>query len=153
MEPQAKRSRSYNSTHAQPFPALNSVQSSGQDHFECTGYFTGTGVEIFEPQAISRIHKNGCFGSHHSNLDGEGTLILFPEEAFFLQHSLRCLRVLDLNEQVIGDAELWEVFVRQRPRFVELYVAFLYLRSKNWVVKCGLKFGGDFREDNLLYLV
>lgn len=142
MEPQAKRRRRINSTNLQPFP-VDLENNSITGDFEFTGYYTGIGVEIFEPTAIAKIHQNGCFGSRTSDSE---SLVLFPEEALFLHHSLRCLRIFNLNDKVLDTIELCQIFLRLKPRFVELYVAYVYLRSKNWVVKCGLKFGGDFRK-------
>lgn len=151
MEPQAKRSRRYQQQSSQqPFP-VTSIKTSSEDFFEFTGYYTGIGVEIFDPTAISNIHKHGCFGSQTSDTVTNKTesIVLFPEETFFLHHSLHCLRVVDLNEKTLDTSELYELFARLKPRFIELYVAFVYLRSKNWVIKCGLKFGGDFCKLNI----
>ena len=74
------------------------------------------------------------------------SLVLFLEEAFFLHHYIHCLDIRDLNDESIPTELLWSRFCELKKTFVESFVAFLYLKSKNWVVKSGIKFGGDFRE-------
>lgn len=74
------------------------------------------------------------------------SLVLFPEEAFFLHHFTDCLQVHDLNDLPISTESLWKKFSELKDTFVECYVAYLYLKSKNWVIKSGIKFGGDFRK-------
>lgn len=160
MEPQSKRKRRQ-VFDSHPLPAsLKAAETSVQ----YTGYFTGVGVEIFDAPEMAALHENGCFGigSHTKSAPAvlwsesrkqsssqpikNETLILLPVEAFFLHHSLRCLQIFDLDENILNTIELCETFRKLAPRFIEKYVAYLYLRSKNWVVKCGLKFGGDFRK-------
>jgi tRNA-splicing endonuclease subunit Sen2 len=72
------------------------------------------------------------------------SLILLPEEAFFLIHQIKCLEVKDLNEKVVTAEQLWKFYCEAKYDFVETYVAYLYLKSKNWVIKAGTKFGGNF---------
>lgn len=72
------------------------------------------------------------------------SLVLFLEEAFFLHHSISCLEIRDLDDRPIASAEIWEKLCKLKPTFVECFVAYLYLKSKNWVIKSGMKFGGDF---------
>lgn len=76
----------------------------------------------------------------------EETLALIPEEAFFLHHTLCCLKIFnfDRTKEYTTD-ELIDLFCGLNRKFIERYVAYHYYRSKNWVVKSGMKFGGDFR--------
>lgn len=77
----------------------------------------------------------------------EDTLALFPEEAFFLHFSLRCLNILNFDQtHEFTIEEAVEKFSHMNPKFIERYVVYHYYRSKNWVVRSGLKFGGDFRK-------
>lgn len=78
------------------------------------------------------------------------SLILFLEEAFFLLTNIRCLEIRDLDDSTIPADELWKTFCNIKDKFIECYVAYLYLKSKNWVIKSGAKFGGDFRKYYLL---
>lgn len=77
----------------------------------------------------------------------EEVLALLPEEAFFLHFSLRCLKVVDFDQtHEFTTVELLEKFCALNSKFIEQYIVYQYYRSKNWVVKSGLKFGGDFRK-------
>lgn len=78
----------------------------------------------------------------------EQSSVLFLEEAFFLHHTLKCLIIQDIDENEITTEDLWTSFCRLKENFVECFVAFLYLKSKNWVIKPGMKFGGDFCKLN-----
>ena len=39
---------------------------------------------------------------------------------------------------------MWRIFCQRRKNFLPNYVAYHNLRSKGWVPKPGLKFGGGF---------
>ncbi|XP_049282802.1 tRNA-splicing endonuclease subunit Sen2 [Anopheles funestus] len=71
-------------------------------------------------------------------------LCLFLEEAFFLMHTLNILNLKDLFDKHIDTLEAFERFRKIKTNFLACYCAYLYLKSKNWVVKSGIKFGGDF---------
>lgn len=70
-------------------------------------------------------------------------LHLSLEESFFLAYGLGCLRVYE-NEKLLNLTDLWRAFCQRNNRFISLYVAYHYFRSKGWVPKSGLKFGTDF---------
>lgn len=72
------------------------------------------------------------------------TVNLSLEEAMFLTSALDCLNIFDLNDKLLNTKEMWELFNESDPYFVQNYIAYYYFRSKNWVVKSGIKFGGDF---------
>lgn len=77
----------------------------------------------------------------------EEALALQLEEAFFLHTALKCLRIMNFDEtNEFTTDELIQKFCNLNPKFIERYVAYQYYRSKNWVVKCGIKFGGDYRK-------
>lgn len=87
---------------------------------------------------------------HEDTLETPNTIILFLEEAFFLCKFIECLEIYDFNEQKISLEKLWHAFYRLKDNFVECLVAYVFLKSRNWMIKPGLKFGGDFRKLNLL---
>lgn len=72
-------------------------------------------------------------------------LQLTLEEAFFLQSTLGVLEIVDagLSRALTGE-ETWRKFLNAKPKFVVTYSTYLHFRSKGWVPKCGVKFGGDF---------
>ncbi len=76
----------------------------------------------------------------------EETLVLTLEESFFLHSTLKCLQIMDSVGRVMQKGEIFIKFCHLKPHFWTHFVAYSYLRSKNWIVKCGLKFGGDFRK-------
>lgn len=77
----------------------------------------------------------------------EESLVLSLEEAFFLHYSLRCLKIknFDQNCELSIDVFL-NVCCRLKKNFILHFIVYHYYRSKGWIVKCGLKFGGDFRK-------
>lgn len=75
----------------------------------------------------------------------EDTLVLTPEEAFFLHFALDCLRIMNFDQSIEFTTDnVIQKFCDHNHRFVERYVAYHYYRSRNWIVKSGIKFGGDF---------
>lgn len=73
------------------------------------------------------------------------TVTLTLEEAFFLLFVLNCLEITH-NKAVLDVDKAWKLFSESDKHFVPNYISYHYFRSKNWVVKPGLKFGGDFRK-------
>lgn len=82
----------------------------------------------------------------------EETLALLPVEAFFLHHSLHCLKILNFEQtHEFTTEELLERFCITNPNFIQQFIVYHFYRSKNWVVKSGLKFGGDFRKSHFSF--
>ncbi|XP_012259446.2 tRNA-splicing endonuclease subunit Sen2 [Athalia rosae] len=71
-------------------------------------------------------------------------LYLTFEETFFLMFGLGCLQVINYDGNMMNILEAWNHFCRVQHDFVQKYVVYHYFRSKGWVVKPGLKYGGDF---------
>ncbi|RZF36868.1 hypothetical protein LSTR_LSTR004556 [Laodelphax striatellus] len=72
------------------------------------------------------------------------TLNLSLEEAFFLSYALGCLHVVNLDGTFMTLTEMWQTYKHTKPTFVSSFIVYLHFRSKGWVVKSGLKYGGDF---------
>lgn len=70
-------------------------------------------------------------------------LHLSLEEAFFLSFSVKCLNVY-YNNQLLDHQTMWSLFQQFHNNFVERYVVYHYFRAKGWVVRSGIKYGGDF---------
>ena len=75
--------------------------------------------------------------------DEDEVLILDPFETFFLTFSIGCLRVTR-NGDFCSIDELWSVFSENDANFRRRYAAYHHFRSKNWIVRNGVKFGNDF---------
>ncbi|XP_076755268.1 tRNA splicing endonuclease subunit 2 [Xylocopa sonorina] len=72
------------------------------------------------------------------------TLHLTFEETFFLLYGLGCLNVIDFEGNLLDIDSAWHIFCKADKNFIPKYVVYHYFRSKGWVVKPGLKYGGDF---------
>lgn len=66
------------------------------------------------------------------------------EETFFLLFGLGCLQVIHFDGSLLDINNAWLYFCKEKPDFLQKYVVYHYYRSKGWVVKPGLKYGGDF---------
>ncbi|XP_015191246.1 PREDICTED: tRNA-splicing endonuclease subunit Sen2 [Polistes dominula] len=66
------------------------------------------------------------------------------EETFFLMFALDCLQVIHFDGSLMDIHSAWLYFCEEDKNFIQKYVAYHYFRSKGWVVKSGLKYGGDF---------
>lgn len=71
-------------------------------------------------------------------------LQLSSEESIYLTTELDTLQVFSPDGSPVNTETLWTHFLSINSRFVELYTAYRYYRSKGWVPKSGLKFGVDF---------
>ncbi|KAF9416798.1 hypothetical protein HW555_005928 [Spodoptera exigua] len=71
-------------------------------------------------------------------------LMLTPEEAFFLLYGLGCLQIVSLDNALLSIEKCWDLFRAVDGRFLSKYVVYHYYRSKGYVVKPGIKFGGDY---------
>lgn len=68
---------------------------------------------------------------------------LSPEEAFFLCESVKCLDIF-YKKELLSCEKCWDIFSLANKYFQTNYVAYFHFRAKNWVVKPGIKFGGDY---------
>ncbi|XP_047031584.1 tRNA-splicing endonuclease subunit Sen2 [Helicoverpa zea] len=71
-------------------------------------------------------------------------LMLTPQEAFFLLYGLGCLQIVSLDNTLLNIEKCWDIFTTADSKFVNKYVVYHYYRSKGYVVKPGIKFGGDY---------
>ena len=85
------------------------------------------------------------------NLDdfqGEKTVRLSLDEAFFIHYALGALDiyVLDKEQGVLGldTKSAWKHMAMSRPDFPLLYLCYHHFRSKGWIPRTGLQYGVDF---------
>ncbi|XP_028168672.1 tRNA-splicing endonuclease subunit SEN2 [Ostrinia furnacalis] len=71
-------------------------------------------------------------------------LMLTPCEAFFLSYGLGCLQILNSDGKVLSTDQCWQLFLNIDFMFIPKYVVYHYFRSKGYIVKPGIKFGGDY---------
>lgn len=66
-------------------------------------------------------------------------------EAYYLANDVECLNVYD--EDVLLDKEtMWRKFLNSDANFIPNYVTYRHFRKKGWIVKAGIKFGGDYSK-------
>ncbi|XP_076271978.1 tRNA splicing endonuclease subunit 2 [Rhynchophorus ferrugineus] len=87
------------------------------------------------------INLKPKFELDYSNI--KETVWLGLEEAFFLTNVLGCLEVTYKND-ILTVENMWELFSNTQPTFIRNYIVYYYYKAKKWVVKPGIKFGGDF---------
>lgn len=92
--------------------------------------------------------NNACPRLEEEQFHVRETLHLTLEEAFFLSFGLGCLQVIDLFGNCLSLDGMWQLFCKSQKDFIQKYVTYHYFRSKGWVVKTGIKFGGDFCKLN-----
>ncbi|XP_050078320.1 tRNA-splicing endonuclease subunit Sen2 [Anopheles maculipalpis] len=157
---------------AQTLP-LPVYDKAATETLQIQGIFTGFTVDVTDLASIRVLCLNGGFGQgmlsrafpacvtnsrelarkrkRNTNLEPNPSqdtvsepLCLFLEEAFFLMHTLNILQLKDLFDKTIDMLEAFERFRKIKKNFLACYCAYLYLKAKNWVIKSGIKFGGDF---------
>ncbi|XP_072999191.1 probable tRNA-splicing endonuclease subunit Sen2 [Typha latifolia] len=97
------------------------------------------------PELVNLLNQSS-FGKKiaTSNKDNKQWFQLGPEEAFYLCHALRCLKISRDSDEPMTDVELWDHLRTKRKPFPEFYKAYSHLRSKNWIVRSGLQYGVYF---------
>lgn len=130
-----------------PFPSI----PDGQRY---QGVFNGLSVEVAdsEHKPIRILHDNGCYGKGSNSRGGpisgepDETLLLGLEEACVLAYYLDILEIKDTLDKEITWQEYVKAALEYDKEFISKLAAYLYLKSKNWIIKSGIKFGGDFRK-------
>lgn len=74
------------------------------------------------------------------------TLLLGLEEACLLAYFLDVLQISDMSGAEMNWQSYLQAALEYDQDFVLKLAAYLYLKSKNWIIKSGIKFGGDFRK-------
>lgn len=77
------------------------------------------------------------------------TINLSLPEAFFLLKYIKCLEISYQGEALDAD-KCWNLFSSTYKHFLQDYVCYHHFKCKNWAVKTGIKFGGDFCEYSIL---
>ncbi|XP_017796357.1 PREDICTED: tRNA-splicing endonuclease subunit Sen2 [Habropoda laboriosa] len=80
----------------------------------------------------------------YESFPAQETLYLTFEETFFLLYGIGCLNLIDFDGNLLDVDHAWHSFCKIDQNFIPKYVTYHYFRSKGWVVKPGLKYGGDF---------
>lgn len=99
------------------------------------------GAEAQEADLLNR----SCFGVPITTAEKDKQWFqLGMEEAFYLQYYLKCLKIVDEDKRFLNDEELWLYMKSKKETFADFYKAYSHLRTKNWVVMSGVRYGVDF---------
>ncbi|XP_058454102.1 uncharacterized protein LOC131432068 [Malaya genurostris] len=104
--------------------------------------------EVIEKQIEQEVlpireFKNNADTVYNSYPVQENLSLLF-EEAMFLTDKVGCLEVFTLDGVQLPPERLLLKITECTNNFITSYVSYIYFKSKNWIIKSGLKFGGDF---------
>ncbi|KAK9104090.1 hypothetical protein Scep_020934 [Stephania cephalantha] len=66
------------------------------------------------------------------------------EEAFYLSHDLKCLKIIGEDKCPKNDDEVWQYMKSKKTMFPDFYKAYSHFRTKNWVVRSGSQYGVDY---------
>lgn len=106
---------------------------------------SGCDVLMQATPELADLLNRSCFGREISTCEkGKQWFQFGLEEAFYLRHNLQALTNVTDKDRIVSEAELWRYMKSKKPRFPELCKAYGHLRAKNWVVRAGAQYGGDF---------
>ncbi|XP_037957441.1 tRNA-splicing endonuclease subunit Sen2 [Teleopsis dalmanni] len=112
------------------------------------GIFNGLSVEISGKTGRTILQQNGKFGYSKSLRTSRRKvkkyLILEIEEAFYLAHVLKALEIYDTKEQLLTFSNFLSICLKVDENFIENFAAYLYLKSKGWIVKSDVNYGGKY---------
>lgn len=94
-------------------------------------------------ESMSKVpYRNGGFS------DEVEKLILLPEEVIFLSFAVGCISIQNaVSLEMLSYVDVWKSLVQGNSEFPYIYAVYHYFRSKNWVPKCGLQYGGDYGNE------
>ncbi|KAK9074998.1 hypothetical protein SSX86_003317 [Deinandra increscens subsp. villosa] len=128
-------------------PISNSISDLQSSLIESNsqGILSGSTVLLAtNPQQTDLLNQT-CFGRPVITVDKPNQWFQFSlEEAFYLYHSLKCIKIVDGNHNIKTVNELWDYMVSKRASFPDFFKAYSHLRVKNWVVRSGCQYGVDF---------
>ncbi|KAH0659660.1 hypothetical protein KY289_028408 [Solanum tuberosum] len=109
------------------------------------GLLSGMSVLLKADAELTDLLNRACFGRPRVTSEkNEQWFQLSMEEAFYLQYSLKCIKVVDHNDTELNNDELWKHMTSKKETFPTLFKVFSHLRSKNWVTRSGSQYGVDF---------
>ncbi|KAF8396635.1 hypothetical protein HHK36_018259 [Tetracentron sinense] len=112
---------------------------------ETHGLLSGCSVLLEATPEQTDLLNRACFGRPIITAEKDKQWFqLGLEEAFYLCHSLKCLKIEEGDKCPKNNEELWEYMKSKRETFVDFYKAYSHLRKKNWVVRSGSQYGVDF---------
>lgn len=146
MEPRWKGKAAKAKAFADPMSKIVLELQSSLVQSEAQALLAGCSALLaVESEQIDLLNR-ACFGRLLVTTEKEKQWFqLSMEEAFYLCHSLKCLKI-NVGEDNCpkNDEELWEYMKSKKEKFPLFYKAYSHLRNKNWVVRSGSQYGVDF---------
>ncbi|XAR60478.1 tRNA-intron lyase [Bertholletia excelsa] len=130
---------------ADPMSKIVSELKSSLIQSDSRGLLSGCYVLLgVEPEQTELLNR-ACFGRPIVTAQKDKQWFqLSIEEAFYLCYNLRCLKIVGEDEHVKNDEELWKYMTSKKETFPDLFKAYSYFRTQNWVVRSGSQYGVDF---------
>lgn len=79
-----------------------------------------------------------------SKIEISDKLFLSLQEAFYVHFVEDCLHIFDEENSLLSTEQCWDLFQKVDKNFIEKYVVYHYYKSKDYIIKTGVKFGGDY---------
>ncbi|KAL5755748.1 hypothetical protein ACOSQ2_020494 [Xanthoceras sorbifolium] len=113
--------------------------------FEARALLSGCSALLALEAEQTNLLNRACFGRLIVTAEKDKHWFhLGMEEAFYLCHSLKCLKIIGEDNCPMNDEELWRDMKSKKGTFPEFYKAYSHLRKRNWVVRPGSQYGVDF---------
>ncbi|GAB2296866.1 hypothetical protein Dimus_030967 [Dionaea muscipula] len=145
MGPRWKGKGSEGKALEEPMSKTVSELKSLMGNSDSNGFLSETGVLLEADAELAELLNRACFGCPNVTAGKDKQWFqLGLEEAFYMCHSLKCLKIQGDYLCTKSEAELWEYWSSRVKKFPELYKAYSHLRMKNWVVRAGSQYGVDY---------
>ncbi|GAV83910.1 tRNA_int_endo domain-containing protein/tRNA_int_endo_N domain-containing protein [Cephalotus follicularis] len=145
MEPRWKGKGSEAKALADPMSKLVAQLQSSLIQTNMCGLLSGCSVLVAVETEHVDLFSRSCFGRPIVTAEKDKHWFqLGMEEAFYLCHFLKCLKIVGEDNCPKDDGELWHYMKSRKATFPAFYKAYSHLRKKNWVVRSGLQYGVDF---------
>lgn len=130
---------------ADPISKIVSQLQSSLIQSDSYGILSGCCVLLEVDADQTNLLNHACFGRPITTAEKDKQWFqLSMEEAFYLYHSLGCIKILGEDNCIKNDDQLWKYMIAKRENFPDFYKAYSHLRMKNWVVRSGSQYGVDF---------
>lgn len=129
----------------EPMSKIVSQLQSSLVQSDTSGFLSDNSVHLALGAEQLVLLDKACFGRPVRTVENDKQWFqLSLEEAFYLCHTLKCLKIKASDTDPQNDEELWQYMKSQKETFPCLYKAYSHLRMKNWVVRSGAQYGVDF---------
>lgn len=130
---------------ADPISEIVSQLQSSLIQSNSQGILSGCSILLSVDTQQTDLLNHTCFGRPVITAEkGTQWFQLSMEEAFYLCHSLKCIKIRGEDNCVKSNEQLWKCLISKRENFSDFFKAYSHLRMKNWVVRSGSQYGVDF---------